>query len=510
MLSKDAAWIAEGQRASMYRVTGDFHAHKNYLLAGHAFIFGNISKLVGLNQTWPDADMMDLGVNSDFHGTPAAELHAAIWTMARSPLMYSGPLPAPKSTMNLIANPLALDIHAHSGNMKVRYQGDCSCTPVPSESEFACAPLNPLGTESCVAIWESDMPNSECRAMAILNLGNHSSVFSMKGLQNLTNIYAGTASHHFAYRTVVPGQGARLLMLSSGPAEDCVTATAAAAKSDDEVVRLPGPMPLSLRDHAIASGVVPTYLDGRWVATNPASTPNPVPAMVPGDIMTDLQRAGLQPDPYFNSTWQEPSFIAGWNTGLWVYTKQFTSQLQEPSASDQLLVFEGIRMGAMIALNGHFLGNATNQFQRYSFPVSSLLKNAGEENFLSVTFGMELNIDCGGRYTYSSEIDWAPTMLTHDTTSGSLSHAAPERPTASLNLRVRHLEVCLSALSANWVSARRLIGPSDHTADAAYVLCWWSPYNYAYGQNPQGFPCQNHGRVVHISSRRVGCAHSGG
>ena len=32
-----------------------------------------------------------------------------------------------------------------------------------------------------------------------------------------------------------------------------------------------------------------------------------------------------------------------------------------------LLVFDGIRMGAMIALNGHLLGNATDQFLRYVF-----------------------------------------------------------------------------------------------------------------------------------------------
>ena len=30
-----------------------------------------------------------------------------------------------------------------------------------------------------------------------------------------------------------------------------------------------------------------------------------------------------------------------------------------------LLVLDGVKMGAMIALNGHFLGNATDQFIRY-------------------------------------------------------------------------------------------------------------------------------------------------
>jgi len=43
--------------------------------------------------------------------------------------------------------------------------------------------------------------------------------------------------------------------------------------------------PVTLRDHAIASSAAPTYLDGAaWSA-------------VPGDILTDLQKAKRAPDP---------------------------------------------------------------------------------------------------------------------------------------------------------------------------------------------------------------------
>jgi hypothetical protein len=165
----------------------------------------------------------------------------------------------------------------------------------------------------------------------------------------------------------------------------------------------------SLRDHPVASGMAPAYLDGAWTAQHSGAT-DTIAASVPGDILTDLQAAGAQPDPYFNSTWREPSFIASWNEGTWEYTKTFPTHA---SGGAQLLVFEGIRMGAMIALNGQPLGNATDQFLRHIFPVGSLLKKTGN-NTLTVTFGDELRIDCGGRYTYSSEIDWAPTMLTKD------------------------------------------------------------------------------------------------
>jgi len=64
------------------------------------------------------------------------------------------------------------------------------------------------------------------------------------------------------------------------------------------------------------------------------------------------------------------------------------------------------------------LGNATNQFQRYVFPLpAGSLKGSAQQNVLEITFGAELGIDCGGRWTYSSSIDWAPVMTTHDNAS---------------------------------------------------------------------------------------------
>jgi hypothetical protein len=79
----------------------------------------------------------------------------------------------------------------------------------------------------------------------------------------------------------------------------------------------------TLVDHPIASSSYqPLYLDGQWTATNTVTsathqggTRSAVVAVldnveVPGDILTDLQRAGRIPDPYFNTSWQEPDFIA--------------------------------------------------------------------------------------------------------------------------------------------------------------------------------------------------------
>jgi hypothetical protein len=190
-------------------------------------------------------------------------------------------------------------------------------------------------------------------------------------------------------------------------------------KSDDRS----SPSP-TMVEHPIASALPPLYLDGDWTATNtggPQARQPPLPATVPGDILTDLQRAGRVADPYWNMTWRTPDFIAAWNNGTWAYTKKFmlpASWLLRGAGSINhfTLVFDGIRMGAMVSLNGIALGNATNQFIRYVFDAGTALK-PGAQNVLEVKFGADLGIDCGGRWTYSNSIDWSPSMLTLDNAS---------------------------------------------------------------------------------------------
>ena len=185
---------------------------------------------------------------------------------------------------------------------------------------------------------------------------------------------------------------------------------------------LPPIAPPTLVDHPIASGVSPLYLDGSsWTATN---TPPPgsavfalaINATVPGDVLSDLQRAGHVPDPYFNTTWRGPGFIRRWNAGTWTYRRVFPWP-RSPEAHPALLVFDGVRMGAMVALNGVHLGNCTDQWLRYQWhvPAAQLLPT---HNVLTVTFGGELMVATGGRSTVSNDIDWAPVMATKDPTDG--------------------------------------------------------------------------------------------
>ena len=182
--------------------------------------------------------------------------------------------------------------------------------------------------------------------------------------------------------------------------------------------------PPTLVDHPIASPVPPVYLDGEWTATHeppvPASTTSasaevkqqaPMRATVPGDIITDLQRAGVVPDPYHNTNWRDPAFIAAWNTGTWSYTIEFDTRPSwtggaggdaGAASTAILLVFDGIRMGARITLNGVVLGTATNQFVRYKYDVLPHLRSGGDPNVLTVEF--DKNIATHGRFTYASQV----------------------------------------------------------------------------------------------------------
>ena len=149
---------------------------------------------------------------------------------------------------------------------------------------------------------------------------------------------------------------------------------------------------------------------------------------MPGDILTDMQRAGRVGDPYWNTTWRDPDFITAWNKGTWRYTKSFAtpapalapasadSRADSSTAGSYLLVLDGVRMGAMVSLNGQFLGNASNQFLRYTFPlpVTALAPVAGGAdadgdagaalNELTITFGAELMIDCGGQVKHEPQL----------------------------------------------------------------------------------------------------------
>jgi hypothetical protein len=155
-----------------------------------------------------------------------------------------------------------------------------------------------------------------------------------------------------------------------------------------------------------------------------------IKATVPGDLVTDLQRAGEVGDPLldtnFRSFGSPPYDAAKWNGQKWVFSKTFVFPNTSASAPDAgtatrevLLVLDGVKMGATIALDGTILGNTTNQHRRYQFPVGHLLSlsradgQSSQSHTLSITF--DWSIANGGRFmACSGGWDWAPYSRMRD------------------------------------------------------------------------------------------------
>jgi hypothetical protein len=85
----------------------------------------------------------------------------------------------------------------------------------------------------------------------------------------------------------------------------------------------------------------------------PPPPPPPAPPItlsvkgnVPGDLVTDLQKAGVIADPYLDLTWLKNSSL--WTDHVWTYSTNF-SVSPPGNTSSLLLVFDGAKMGATVS-----------------------------------------------------------------------------------------------------------------------------------------------------------------
>lgn len=158
---------------------------------------------------------------------------------------------------------------------------------------------------------------------------------------------------------------------------------------------------------------------------HPPSINITIPATVPGDLITDLQRAKVISDPWRDLTWIKNSSL--WTDHAWTYTTHFTVESTTVLANTSvlLLVFEGVKMGATVRVNGHVVGILRDQFLRYSIPLTSStvrLLPGQHANRLDVTFG---DVAEDGRFmACSGGWDWAPYSYTSTNSSGSTSGPA--------------------------------------------------------------------------------------
>jgi len=166
----------------------------------------------------------------------------------------------------------------------------------------------------------------------------------------------------------------------------------------------------SARAHSPSSGVPITQpLDGQWIATS-RSLQLRMHASVPGDLISDLQKAGLVRDPWF-----ENNFLNGslWNAPDWVYSTSFVVDpaIIRPGGT-VLLCLESVKQGAVVSLGGVEVGRLTDQFVRYTFDVTSRV-HAGGTILLEVAFDPSINTH--GRFMAATGgWDWAPWSHTWD------------------------------------------------------------------------------------------------
>lgn len=158
------------------------------------------------------------------------------------------------------------------------------------------------------------------------------------------------------------------------------------------------------------------FREGSGVLTHD-SIPISIPAAIPGDLISDLFASGQIGDPLYELNFKNSSI---WDENVWTFTTMFDTKVKDSQASTEelLLVFDGIKMGANITLNGKKLGEAKDQFLRYVFPLVSTgaLRTDGKMNKLEVTFDSSACID--GRFmACTGGWDWAPftTTTTPDT-----------------------------------------------------------------------------------------------
>jgi hypothetical protein len=86
-----------------------------------------------------------------------------------------------------------------------------------------------------------------------------------------------------------------------------------------------------------------------------------------------------------------------WDDFVWTYSTSFEMDANRLAAlhatgGSNLLVFDGVKMGATVAVNGKTIGQTTDQFLRYEFPLGSGLLRAGV-NTIAVEFDPTINCD---------------------------------------------------------------------------------------------------------------------
>lgn len=100
---------------------------------------------------------------------------------------------------------------------------------------------------------------------------------------------------------------------------------------------------------------------------------------VPGDVHSSLLRAGVIADPY----WRDTEVSLDWiHEAEWIATTEFA--FNGDPMLEHTITFDSIDCHADVLLNAEVIGTCDNQFLRWDFPTSGVLKTG--KNTLSVHF----------------------------------------------------------------------------------------------------------------------------
>ena len=109
------------------------------------------------------------------------------------------------------------------------------------------------------------------------------------------------------------------------------------------------------------------FLDGEaWVVSGGSAAHTiSCPGSVPGDLITDLERAGLIGDPLYELNFLSPL----WDASNFSYSTTFVLEPGVAAQQQLLLALDGVKMVADISLNNHSLGYVDNAFLRFTYPL---------------------------------------------------------------------------------------------------------------------------------------------
>ncbi|RRS00306.1 glycoside hydrolase family 2 protein [Glycomyces terrestris] len=124
-----------------------------------------------------------------------------------------------------------------------------------------------------------------------------------------------------------------------------------------------------------------TLHEGWTVAGGPGApvAAEPVPAAVPGEVVSALLDAGLIDDPYTDDAERAVAWVGRRD---WTYRTAFAFEGGDWDGVD--LAFDGLDTVARVSLNGAVVGETANMHRRYRFDVRSAIREG--ENELEVAF----------------------------------------------------------------------------------------------------------------------------